>query len=72
MKKDRLRGKLMNDSNTANKFYKDNFAQQRVEREFEKYGRTMNQQAFAHPHSYEKHSIEPEYGHYDRPINEIV
>lgn len=62
----------MNDINTGNKFYGDNFAFDRQVREFEKYGRTPNPQGAAHAHVYARHSIEPSYGHYDRPINESV
>ena len=62
----------MRDISTGNKFYKDNFAAERQEREAEKYGRVPNPQAAAHPHVYERHSIEPAYGNYDRPINESV
>jgi len=40
--------------------------------EMQKYGRRMQQELAAHPHVYTKHSIEPAYGNYDRPINEIV
>jgi hypothetical protein len=45
---------------------------QRETFEFQKYGRRLHQEAAAHPHVYYKHSIEPAYGNYDRPINEIV
>lgn len=50
----------------------DNPEAQRQEFEFNKYGRRLHQEAAAHPHVYYKHSIEPAYGQYDRPINEIV
>lgn len=63
----------MRDINTGNKFYPDNFAEQRQLREVEKYGaRLPIPEMAAHPHFYERHSIEPSYGHYDRPINESV
>ena len=50
----------------------ENLTREREEFEFKKYDRQMNQQLAAHPHRYEKHSIEPVYGEYDRPINESV
>jgi len=50
----------------------DNPEAQREAFEFNKYGRRLHQEAAAHPHVYTKHSIEPAYGNYDRPINEIV
>lgn len=40
--------------------------------ELQKYGRRLHQEAAAHPHVYKRHSIEPAYGNFDRPINEIV
>lgn len=52
--------------------FADNFVEARREHELQKYGRMMNEQLAAHPHVYEKHSIEPAYGNYDRPINESV
>lgn len=70
--KDVLREKLMNDLSTDSKF-NENFADERQQREVEKYGpRLPLSQMAAHPHIYTKHSIEPAYGRYDRPINEIV
>jgi len=62
----------MRDQNTGNRFYGDNFAYERQVREAEKYGRVPNPEAAAHPHVYTEHSIEPAYGNYDRPINEVV
>ena len=50
----------------------DNPEAQRQEFELQKYGRRMQQELAAHPHVYTKHSIEPAYGQYDRPINESV
>ena len=50
----------------------DNLVQEREQHEFEKYGRRLHQEAAAHAHVYYKHSIEPAYGNYDRPINESV
>lgn len=50
----------------------DNPELERQAFELNKYGRRMHQELAAHPHVYEKHSIEPAYGNYDRPINEIV
>lgn len=52
--------------------YADNFVQERVDYEKDKYGRLPMPELAAHPHVYTKHSIEPAYGNYDRPINEIV
>lgn len=52
--------------------YADNFADERQSRESEKYGRAPHSQAAAHAHVYERHSIEPAYGQFDRPINESV
>ncbi len=40
--------------------------------ENDKYGRSPQPELAAHAHVYYKHSIEPAYGNYDRPINEIV
>lgn len=63
----------MKNSNMANNPYCNNYESERVERENEKYGaRLPIPQMAAHPHVYKKHSIEPVYGQYDRPINEIV
>lgn len=62
----------MRDLNTGSKFG-DNFESERQQREVEKYGaRLPIAQLAAHPHVYVKHSIEPAYGQYDRPINESV
>jgi hypothetical protein len=58
--------------NMANDVYADNFEEQRVEHEKAKYGHLPHPELAAHPHVYEKHSIEPAYGNYDRPINESV
>lgn len=53
--------------------YGENFEGQRQEREVEKYGpRLPLPQMAAHSHFYSRHSIEPAYGQYDRPINEAV
>lgn len=41
---------------------------EREQFEFNKYGRRLNQEATAHSHVYYKHSMEPAYGDYDRPI----
>lgn len=62
----------MNDESTGNSIYADNFVDDRKRREAEKYGRIPNQEIAARPHVYERHSIEPAYGNYDRPINESV
>lgn len=60
------------DVNTGNMFG-ENFATERQQREVEKYGpRLPIPQMAAHAHVYLKHSIEPAYGQYDRPINESV
>lgn len=57
----------------VNDVFADNFAEQRQEREVEKYGpRLPMAEMAAHAHIYTKHSIEPAYGQYDRPINESV
>lgn len=55
-----------------NKIYAENFEEQRLEHEKFKYGRLPNPEIASHAHVYVKHSIEPSYGHYDRPINESV
>lgn len=55
----------MNDINMG-----DSLVMQRERHEFEKYGRRPHPQLAAHPHQYFEHSIEPSYGHFDRPINE--
>lgn len=63
----------MKNSNMVNSIFADNFVADRYEREDEKYGKRLPlAQMAAHPHVYTKHSIEPAYGNYDRPINEIV
>jgi len=50
-----------------------NFVADREKREIEKYGQRLPiPEIAAHPHVYTKHSIEPAYGNYDRPINESV
>jgi hypothetical protein len=62
----------MRDINTGSRFGQ-NFEAERQEREVEKYGpRLPLAQMAAHSHVYTKHSIEPAYGQYDRPINESV
>lgn len=51
----------------------ENFEADREKREIEKYGKRLPiPQMAAHPHVYRRHSIEPAYGNYDRPINESV
>jgi len=63
----------MRDVSTGNDLYKDNFAEQRQIREVEKYGyRPPLTEMAAHPFRDQRHSIEPAYGNYDRPINESV
>lgn len=63
----------MRDANTGNSLYPDNFAAQREAREVEKYGyRPPLAEMAAHPFRDSRHSIEPVYGNYDRPINESV
>jgi hypothetical protein len=57
----------------ANSIYGQNFEAERVQRENEKYGPRMNTPVLAaHSHVYDRHSIEPAYGHYDRPLNESI
>lgn len=69
-----LKGKVMkNLSMESNSIYGENFESQRQEREVEKYGQRLPiPEMAAHPHRYNRHSIEPAYGLYDRPINESV
>jgi hypothetical protein len=63
----------MRDASTGNSLYPDNFVEDRQKREVEKYGvRAPLAEMAAHPFRDERHSIEPSYGHYDRPINESV
>ena len=70
---DIVRERLMKDENIGTSLYPDNFVEDRQRREVEKYGaRLPMAQMAAHPHVYKKHSIEPSYGQYDRPINESV
>lgn len=54
----------------ANVLYGENFSAERERQEYTKYGRRLHEEAAAHPHIYEKHSIPASYGHFDRPINE--
>ena len=62
----------MNDLSTDSRFGL-NYADDRQQRENEKYGKRLPiPEMAAHAHVYLKHSIEPAYGNYDRPINEIV
>lgn len=62
----------MNDINTVNSL-SENFEAERQKHENQKYGaRLPIPEMAAHPHVYTKHSIEPAYGQYDRPINESV
>lgn len=56
----------------ANAVFAQNYEAERVAHEKQKYGRLPMPELAAHPHVYEKHSIEPAYGNYDRPINESV
>ena len=63
----------MSAENLASKPYPDNFVEDRRRREVEKYGvRLPLAEMAAHPFRDDRHSIEPAYGHYDRPINESV
>jgi len=63
----------MRDTSTDSELYFDNFADERILREVEKYGsRLPLAQMAAFPYRDRRHSIEPSYGHYDRPINESV
>ena len=63
----------MSDVSTGNSLYPDNFAADRQNREVEKYGyRLPLAEMAAHPYRDYRHSIEPAYGNYDRPINESV
>lgn len=64
----------MRSENMENKsIYAENFETDRQQREVEKYGNHLPiPQIAAHSHVYTRHSIEPAYGFYDRPINESV
>lgn len=63
----------MRDISTGNSLYRDNFVDERQQREVEKYGyRAPMAEMAAHPYRDRRHSIEPAYGNYDRPINESV
>lgn len=56
-----------------NNIFAANDVEDRAVREVEKYGaRLPIPEMAAHAHVYLKHSIEPAYGNYDRPINESV
>lgn len=62
----------MNDQNMGSRFG-DNFESERQEREVQKYGpRLPLAEMAAIPFRDMRHSIEPVYGQYDRPINESV
>jgi len=52
--------------------YGDNFAAARVVQEGLKYGRLPTPELAAHPHVYNKHSIEPAYGGFDAPSSEVI
>lgn len=54
-----------------NSIYAQNNEAEKEAYEYQKYGRAMNQQLVAVPHTYSKHSIEPMYGNYDAPISGI-
>lgn len=62
----------MREINMVNSIYAENFEAERLEHEKQKYGRLPIPELAAHAHVYKKHSIEPAYGNYDRPINESV
>lgn len=63
----------MRDASTGTSLYPDNFVEDRQRREVEKYGvRLPLAEMAAHPFRDQRHSIEPAYGQYDRPINESV
>lgn len=62
----------MNDLNMGNSLYPDNFVEDRQQREFEKYGRLPGRSVREFNPPDGRHSIEPAYGNYDRPINESV
>ncbi len=62
----------MKNENTVSNIYGENFENERMAYEKDKYGRAPHPELAAHAHVYTKHSIEPAYGNYDRPINESV
>jgi hypothetical protein len=67
MKKEWLLNMTMSVINMADN---ENVVEQREAFEFNKYGRRLHQEAAAHPHFYNHHSIHPKYGNFDRQINE--
>lgn len=57
----------------VNDVFAKNYENERHQFEIEKYGKRLPiDKLAAHPHEYFRHSIEPAYGRYDRPINESV
>ena len=56
----------------ANEIFGTNYESERAEHEFKKYGRVSLRDAVQFPTRDKRHSIEPAYGNYDRPINEVV
>jgi hypothetical protein len=48
----------------------ENLPAERMQREYEKYGRAPNPALASHPHFYAEHSMPEAYGLFDRPINE--
>jgi hypothetical protein len=55
-----------------NKIFADNFADERLVQEYHKYGRLPPyvDTQFSNPDK--RHSIEPAYGNYDRPISGLI
>ena len=62
----------MRDQSTGNSLYPGNFVQARVDMEAQKYGRVPGRSIPQFVNPDHRHSIEPPYGQYDRPINEAV
>ena len=56
----------------SDSIFAENFVADRMKREYEKYGRPHGQAIPQYINPDQRHSIEPSYGQYDRPINEIV
>ena len=63
---------VVNENQMGISIFADNFEAERAEHEYQKYGRVPHREAVQYPVRDRRHSIEPAYGQYDRPINEVV
>jgi len=63
---------MKNSNMVSDHVFNENFVADRQKREAEKYGRVPGRSIPQYVNPDQRHSIEPAYGNYDRPINEAV